>query len=100
VRLLARAEATVSSASTGPRCADIPLRDWAQGLRLIAELEDASLLWKSDAAVLKARIRRLDVGCLLVLQAYREYGHERLAVELRAMLTEDAMILEESQSGT
>lgn len=78
-----------SGVASGPQCSGVPLRDWVEGLQRVAELEDAGLLAREGAAILKAQLRRLDVGCLLVLQAYGSYGRERLALELQQMLVQD-----------
>jgi hypothetical protein len=71
-----------------PYCAGAPVQDWVDAMRRIAELEDTSRLRVSAASALKSRLRRMDVGTLMVIKAYGDYGAERLSKELTAILVE------------
>lgn len=70
----------------GPQCLGVPLLDWVRALQHVAALEEAAVLSTADTAAVKARLRRLDVGCLLTIQAFAPLGNQRLAAELRAVL--------------
>jgi len=85
------ASSSTADTSDGPQCVGIPMKDWVDSLRSVADLEDSSLLEKEEAAALKGRLRRLDVGTLLVVQAYGDYGRERLALELKSALLQDSV---------
>jgi len=73
-------------APDGPQCSGIRMQDWTDALRSVADLEDALLLERAEAVKLKAQLRRLDIGCLMTLQAFRDHGKERLALELRGAI--------------
>merc|ERR1740129_452966 len=70
-------------------CTEIPLQDWADALRAVADLGDASILEPWQAEALKGRLRRLDIGCLMTVQAFQSHGQQRLGRELQLILGTD-----------
>ena len=71
-----------------PRCEGIPLDEWALALQAIAQLSEERQLEVSEVAVLKQRIRSLDVGTLLTVKAFNRYGPPKLAEELKELLAQ------------
>eukprot|EP00927_Polykrikos_kofoidii_P055404 TRINITY_DN49664_c0_g1_i1.p1 TRINITY_DN49664_c0_g1~~TRINITY_DN49664_c0_g1_i1.p1 ORF type:complete len:926 (+),score=113.39 TRINITY_DN49664_c0_g1_i1:26-2803(+) len=73
----------------GPSCAGIQQGVWVRALQRVADLEDANALMPSQAAQLKARLRRLDArSCLTVLAWDIHVSRERLALEVKALLAD------------
>ncbi|CAE7380282.1 clpX [Symbiodinium pilosum] len=78
------AQPSTQSCERGPRCMDIPLDQWTSTLESVAGL--VGPLEEGEVSQLKARLRSLDVGVLLSVQAFRSHGLQRLAKELREVL--------------
>merc|ERR1712176_1014897 len=70
----------------GVPCSEIPLQEWVDALRTVADLVDVSILEPGQAEALKGQLRRLDMGCLMTVQAFQSYGQQRLGMELQLLL--------------
>ena len=67
-----------------PRCEGIPLEEWTEALEAVAELPEAFLEVELQRE-LKRQLRDLQIGTLLTVRAFRHYGPQRLARELKEL---------------
>ena len=75
----------------------VSLDEWTDALQALGELGDApeaaqAGLDPTFLSTLKHRIRSLDVGTLLTIRAFRQYGHQRLAEELRELNASELLV--------
>lgn len=67
-----------------PRCEGIPLEEWTKALEAVAEVPEAFLEVELQSE-LKRQLRDLQIGTLLTVRAFRQYGPQRLAKELKEL---------------
>lgn len=85
-------EETSTECVVKPKCEGISLDEWTLALQAIAQLGESLVenpskdLDLTQVAMLKQRLRALDVGTLLTVRAFNQYGPKRLAAELKELL--------------